>query len=458
MPAAEIFVDRDPVGAGQEFVVAIRTSPVAPASVIKERPGASYALVLDASNSMSWPAEQSGNTTRWELALRAVGELLRKLPDQDEIQVVAFNDRAWSLHDAMTVAEMRGSGVLGQELPPGPGTNIEDGLRFAYDILGRSAAVARRAILLSDGEPNQGMLTASELGAIAARAADRDVYTDAVGMGAGADFELLQAISAQGSIGHVTSADGAQDEINKVIGRLTRQAQNLAASGGELTVDVHPKFPVEAIYQVHPVSKRVTTQPGTSPDGGQRVIIPLGAVGTGSEQPLFLLRLRAPGKTFSKKLRIATATGRLRTGGGVVTLDTAEAAIIGIAETPVINFERLMPQARAIDFEATTARIIKDASPRARAGIYAEARDRARTEGLYDLARDYDAAVQGLERGLEPNDVHADQRARSSISRTTHPNELLREVPRIDPQVVPTRKSGRGHQRGGTAGRETSDW
>jgi hypothetical protein len=457
MPAAEISVDRDPVGAGQEFAVAIRTSPVAPANVTRAGPGASYAIVLDASSSMSWPAEQNGATTRWELALQAIDELLRKLPDQDEIQVVAFSDRAWSLYSATTVTDLRASGVLGQELPQGFGTNIEGGLRLAYDLLGQSTAAARRAILLSDGEPNYGMLAADELGALAAQAAGRDVYTDAVGMGAGADFELLQAISAQGSIGHVTSAAGAQEEINKVVERLTRQAQNLAASGGELTVDVHPQFPVEAVYQVHPTRKRVTVQPGTSPDGAQRVIIPLGAVGTGNEQPLFVLRLRAPSKTASRKLRIVTATGRLRTGRGVVTLDKAEAAITGIAASPVINLEQLMVQVRGIDLEADIARTIKDASPSARAGIYAEARDRAQAEGLYDLARDYDAAVQGLEKGLEPNDVHADQRARSSTSRTT-PNELLREVPRIDPQVVPARKAGRPAQRGGPAGRDTADW
>jgi hypothetical protein len=457
MPAAEISVDRDPVGAGQEFAVAIRTSPVAPAAVAGAGPGASYAIVLDASSSMTWPAEQNGTTSRWELALRAIAELLRKLPGGDEIQVVAFSDRAWPLYGATTVADLRKSDILGQELPPGFGTNIEGGLRLAYDLLGGSAAAARRAILLSDGEPNYGMLTAGELGAVAAEAAGDYIYTDAVGMGAGVDIELLAAISAYGSTGHVTSADGAQDTINDVVDRLTRQAQDLAASGGELRVDVHPQFPVDAVYQVHPNRKRMAVRPATSPDGAQRVVVPVGAVGTGNEQPLFLLRLRAPDRNVSRALHIVTVTGRLRIGQKVVALDKAEASVTGIAATPVINFEQLMPQARAIDLEADIARTIKEAGPSDRAGIYAEAKDRALAEGLYDLARDYDAAIQGLQRGLEANDVHADQRTRSSTSRTT-PNELLREVARIDPKVVPARKAGRAVQRGGAAGKETSDW
>ena len=302
----------------------------------------------------------------WTLALQAIRELLNQLPDRDEIQVVAFNDRAWLLCDTTTVASLRVSSGLFEEKAPeyGP-TNIEAGLRLAYDLLGRSAAGARRVILFSDGEPNHGACTPEELGAIAASAADRDLYTDAVGMGAGADFDLLQAISALGSTGHVTSADGSQAVINEIVGRLARQAQNLAAAGGELTVDIHPLFPASATYQLNPVRRQLAAQIITGPDGAQRVTIPLGAVGTGDEQPLFVLRLGAPGKIVTKHLPIVKVTGRLRTRSGVVELDEANAAISGIAERPVINLEQLMVQIRAIDLEAEIAKTVKGASPSA---------------------------------------------------------------------------------------------
>lgn len=460
MPAAEISVDRDPVGAGQEFAVAIRTSPVAP-PVGGAAPAsrASYAIVLDASQSMSWAAEQSGDTSRWTLALQAIRELLDQLPDRDEIQVVAFNDRAWSLVDTTTVVGLRASGAPFKEKAPeyGP-TNIEAGLRLAYDMLSRSTAGARRAILFSDGEPNHGACTPEELGAIAARAADRDLYTDAVGMGAGADFDLLQAISALGTTEHVTSADGAQAAINEIVGRLARQAQNLAAVGGELTVDIHPLFPVSAAYQVNPVRKRLAAQVATGPDGGQRVTIPLGAVGTGDEQPLFVLRLRAPVKIVKKHLPIVKATGRLRTRSGVVELDEANAAISGIAEKSVPNLEKLMVQIRAIDLAAEVAKTIKDASPSVHADIYAEARDRALREGLDDLAGEFDVSLRDLRKGLDENDVYNGTRARSSTSRTGI-NVLLEGRPKLDPQVIANRASARRIvQHARTPSEETEDW
>lgn len=460
MPAAEISVDRDPVGAGQEFAVAIRTSPVAPAAAGAGADSrASYAIVLDASQSMGWPAEQSGSTSRWTLALAAIRELLGQLPEQDEIQVVAFNDRAWPMGDTTTVAGLRTSGRLFAEPAPeyGP-TNIEAGLRLAYDLLGRSAAGARRAILFSDGEPNHGACTPRELGAIAAQAAARDLYTDAVGMGAGADFELLQAISALGSTRHVTSADGAQAAINDIVGRLARKAQNLAAAGGELTVDIHPLFPVSAVYQVNPDRKRLAVQAVTGPDGAQRVTIPLGAVGTGDEQPLFVLRLRAPDKIVARHLPIVKATGRLRTRTGVVDLDEANSAISGIAERPVINLEQLMVQIRAIDLEAEVAGTVKAASPSVHADIYAQAKDRALREGLDELAGEYDLALRSLRDGLDANDVRNGQRAASSTSRTS-PNELLQGRPRLDPKVIANRGAGRRvvqHAQAPSA--QTEDW
>jgi Mg-chelatase subunit ChlD len=456
MPAAEISVDRDPVGAGQDFAVAIRTSPVAPA-VTGRGPGASYAIVLDASQSMGWTAEQSSVTSRWTLALQAIRELLSQLPDRDDIQVVAFNDRAWSLCDTTTVADLRTSGRLDKlEAPQYGPTNIEAGLRLAYDLLGRATAAARRAILFSDGEPNHGALTPGELGAIAVQATQRDIYTDAVGMGAGADFELLQAISALGSTGHVTSADGSQAVINEIVGRLARQAQNLAATGGELNVDVHPLFPVTGVYQVHPVNRRLPAQVAAGPDGGQRVTVALGAVGTGDERPLFVLRLRAPEKIISRHLPIVKASGRLRTRSGVMELDEANAAISGIAERPVVNLEQLMVRVRAIDLEAEVAKTIKDASPSAHADLYAEARDRALREGLTELAAVYDRTLRGMREGLDPEDLRNEQRARSSTS--TGGSPLLEGRPKVDPDLIrPSEGAKRTVQRNRTVNQRDAD-
>jgi Mg-chelatase subunit ChlD len=468
MPAAEISIDSDPVGAGEEFAVAVHTSPIAPVRRAERGPGASYAIVLDASQSMSWPAERSGDTSRWTLALNAIGELLRNLPDRDAIQVVAFSDRAWAIADTTTVAELRDSGRLERESAPQYGvTNIEAGLLLAYDRLGRSRATSRRAILFSDGEPNHGTTDPRALAAVAANAADRDVYTDAVGMGKDANFELLQAISALGSNGHVASRDGSEAVIKEIVGRLARQGQNIAAAGGELVVDVHPLFPITAVYRVNPARMRLGVPVTAGVDGAQRVTIPLGAVGTGDERPMYVLRLRAPDKRTTRHLPIVKATGTVRTATGTLALDEANGAISGIAERPTVNLEQLMDQVRAIDLETETAEKIRHANPSVHADIYAEAKHRALQEGLGDLANDYDIALRGLQEGLDPNDVRNEQRSRSSTSRTS-PNEMLRARPKLDPTVLGRRHSGRRpvqREEGARSasvrrpdGSETEDW
>ncbi|GAA1890928.1 VWA domain-containing protein [Actinomadura bangladeshensis] len=468
MPAAEISIDSDPVGAGAEFAVAVHTSPIAPVRGAEPGPGASYAIVLDASQSMSWPAERSGGTSRWTLALNAIGELLRNLPDRDSIQVVAFSDRAWAIADTTTVAELRDSGRLERESAPQYGvTNIEAGLLLAYDRLGRSPAASRRAILFSDGEPNHGTTDPRALAAVAAKAAGRDVYTDAVGMGKDANFELLQAISALGSNGHVASRDGSEAVIKEIVGRLARQGQNIAAAGGELVVDVHPLFPITAVYRVNPARMRLGVPVTAGIDGAQRVTIPLGAVGTGDERPMYVLRLRAPDRRITRHLPIVKATGTVRTATGTLALDEANGAISGIAERPTVNLEQLMDQVRAIDLETETAEKIRHANPSVHADIYAEAKHRALQEGLGDLANDYDIALRGLQEGLDPNDVRNEQRSRSSTSRTS-PNEMLRARPKLDPTVLGRRHSGRRtvqREEGARSasvrrpdGSETEDW
>lgn len=441
MPAAEISLDRDPLGAGGEFAVAVRAVSSGGGSVRRTN-RASYAIVLDASQSMSWAAEPSGGTSRWALALQAVDELLRLLPDGDELHVVAFNNVARVIAQDATVAELRASGRVAREPAPEYGiTNIEAGLSLAYELLARSTAPAKRAILMSDGEPNDGATSPQALAALAERAADRDIYTDTIGLGAGADIDLLMGISARGSNGHVPSAEGARQVIAETVGRLALQGQNLAASGGEVDLEIHPLFPVEAVYQLEPVQRRLEISAGTGPDGAQTVRIPLGAVGTGDQEPLYALRLRAPNKIVNKSLEIVKASGSLRTVAGVVALDPSSAAIRGIAEKPEMRLDRVMVRIKSVDLEAVIARQLKENASAAYAGIYRAAVERALSEGLDDLAEAYQLALRGLESGLDANDVRNEQRSRSSTN-TGGANETLRKRPTLDSRIGPSRSEG----------------
>ncbi|WP_147430467.1 vWA domain-containing protein [Rhodococcus aetherivorans] len=416
--------------------MAIRTSPIVPPKRETQAAKAAYVIVLDASESMGWPAEPTTSTSRWVLALQAIQHLLTLLPSDDEIHVVKFNSQAQVLVQNMTVAELKDSVHLIEEPAPKYGrTNVEAGLTKAYDMLRRSSAISRRAILISDGQPNEGATSQPALAMLAKDAAKQDLYTDTIGMGADADIDLLLAVSANGGCGHVESSQNSHDVLSEIVSKLARQGQDLAASGGELNIQVHPQFPIGNIYMVNPSKRRLDLKWGKTPDGGQTVSIPLGAVGTGAQQPLFALRLTAPDKVVNKKLKIVQVSGTLRTATGSIHLDTVGAMVSGIAERPVINLEQLMISVRSIEFESETARRLKDAPRSSHAAVYREARRQALDAGLDDLAADYQSALQGLDAGLEANDVRNKQRSVSSTSHTT-PNQLLQGRPVLDPDLT----------------------
>ncbi|REE97763.1 vWA domain-containing protein [Thermomonospora umbrina] len=437
MTAAEISVDRDVVGVGREFAVAIRTTPLAAAPPLSG-PGAAYVIALDASPSMSWPAEKDGETSRWRLAVQAVVELVRQLPPGDRIGLVAFDHQARPLVVDRPVSELRGTleAVLGNESPPPyGGTNIEEALETSYRMLANSPAPSRRVILFSDGDPNTGVTTAEGLAAPAQRAAQHDVYTDTIGMGADADVDLLLALSVGGGCGHVSSKEGARERVTEIAARLARWGQNVAAPGGELDVEVHPFFPVAGVYQLVPTRRRLEVSVRKGDGGGQRLVIPLGAVGAGDQQPLFVLRLTAPDRVVRRRVDIVEATGSLRgTNGGA--LGKAVGSVQGVAEQESApRLDRLMAEIDAIDTEARIARRLNETEPSRYDEVYREAIEEAQSRGLDELAGTYEASLDGLRHGQAPGDVRNEQRATSSTSKTSA-NRLLQARPELDPGLV----------------------
>ncbi|MGV9663786.1 vWA domain-containing protein [Nocardia niigatensis] len=436
MPTAEVSVDRDPLGAGKEFTVAIRTTPVAAAPARRTTDHAAYTLVLDASQSMGWAAEPDGDMTRWALALLTVDALLQSLPDRDEVSVIAFDSTARVLTPSTTVAHLRSDNKVGRMPAPEYGlTNIEAGLTAAYTILHQSAAPSRRAILISDGEPTDGATSPVELTRLARRAADRDVYTDAIGMGAGADADLLLALCERGNFDHIETAAGTRIKLQEIVGRLSKQGQHIEATGGELRIDIHPAFTLHGVYALHPARRRLEVTTSTASDGATRIQFPIGAVGVGDQQPLYVLRLSAPDKLVTRSVEVLRVSGSLRTPSGPVDLAQTGAMVSGIAERSVITLEQLMPNVRSIDLEAKVARTLRDAPTTQHEAIYREAKDQALNDGLDDLARIYQDAVKDLHAGLDANDVRGGGRARSSTSRTTA-NALLQGRPTLDPEIA----------------------
>ena len=194
------------------------TAPTAPV-VENVQPRAAKALVfvVDRSGSMEG--------ARLDAARSAIMDTIPRLNEADWISVVAFD------HDATLVVPMqmvRGANraaIVDQvrALRSGGNTNVEAGFNLAVDQAKRAPrGVEANIILLSDGQANAGRHRPEELGQLAASAIEHFVTTTTIGIGAGYDETVLDAMATSGQGNHVAAYEQAE-----VIGALQSEIDNL---------------------------------------------------------------------------------------------------------------------------------------------------------------------------------------------------------------------------------------
>ncbi|MEM7679012.1 MAG: VWA domain-containing protein, partial [Myxococcota bacterium] len=128
------------------------------------RPHTAVALVVDRSGSMA------GEKIRQ--ARRAAKMLVSRLDDEDQVAIVTYSSD-FAVDLPLTTVRGRRNRVnrVIDEILDGGGTNLSGGLQAGLRTLGRAAPMmARRLILLSDGNANQGITDPTTIGDIAADA------------------------------------------------------------------------------------------------------------------------------------------------------------------------------------------------------------------------------------------------------------------------------------------------
>ncbi|WP_329184953.1 vWA domain-containing protein [Actinacidiphila glaucinigra] len=443
MTDVQINIDRDEVHLGDEFAVVLAPDELdrrdhGPAG------GVAYVLAVDASGSM-WEQAIAGATkgpTRWDIAALGTRALLRGLPDAAVVDVLTFATSAVAVANG-TAAELRAWAEDPKWLFPNQGgTDIEAALRLAYQRLdSRQGHASRRVILISDGEPNRGLCDAAGLAELTAEASRRAIHTDAIGIGAGANFGLLSGLTVTGITEHVSSREAAEDAMANVIRRLSALSQDVVASSGELEVEVSPHFPVLGVYQLEPL-KRIMRS--CVADGGgrgpSRVVLPLGAVGAGETgQPVFALRLRGPGRVSQGPLPLLRATGHLEIGADSRELQPSVAEIRTVAGSPFVRQRRPLLQIRAIELESQVNERIRTAPAHEHPEIYREAARLARDIPNAELAAEFDRSVSGLDSGLDANDVHNELRASSSRG-SKDERHWFKKIPEVTPTTRAPRR------------------
>jgi Ca-activated chloride channel family protein len=157
-----------------------------------DRAPLAVALVIDVSPSMG--GEPLAH------ALRSAEIVCELLSERDHLAIVTFS------HDARVLCGLTRCDDDGKNLVRAAlrtchtenATNIHAGLAVGAGVLANAPAGLRRAmVVLSDGQPNRGLVTASDLAAFTASL--RPIGVSSLGFGAHHDENVLGAIAAAGS-------------------------------------------------------------------------------------------------------------------------------------------------------------------------------------------------------------------------------------------------------------------
>ncbi|MGW3123588.1 VWA domain-containing protein [Streptomyces sp. NPDC001107] len=451
----DVAADRHEVDTGDEFHVSVAVRVLGRSDRVAG--GISYVLAVDDSLSMGIRADAADDAradpddpddlSRKDLAEDGVRRLAAALPEDARVDLLTFAREA-GLRFSGTAGELRGlDGWGGNSREEQGSTDIEDALRQAYARLEQRQARSRRVVLLSDGWPNAGETDPGRLAAIAREAADRELHTDAIGIGAGADYALLRGLAPTGITWHVSARATAPEVMKEVSARFAAYGRDVVVGSGELTVEVNPHCQVLAVYQLDPVRHRLD---GVVSDGAgirpSEVHLELGAVAEGVEgQVRYVLRLRAPRRVSAGPIPMVRVTGLLGSGSGARQLKPRS------LELPTVHnpmAQNIRPQ---YGWEVAAVELEQEINDRAAAAgsrseeerIYEEGVRRAR--GIPDprLAEAFLQAVGGLRDGMQRKDVQNESRATSSSSSTRNKPTWFQEIPEQSPQEIQEKRRQR---------------
>ncbi len=328
-------------------VVTIR-APKAPAT--RARPVLSGVLVLDVSGSMHGePLAQ---------VLHSAKRLAEILDDTDRLGIVTFSDGASTVAPLTVLRDGKREIVakLGKIEANGR-TNIAGGLAQAALLFPPRAANERQiVVLMSDGEPNVGAVTAGELSEAGKLLKARDVAISTLGFGAKHNDEVLSAI-----------ADGGGGRYTFVIDPKLAEPSFIRALGAQLDVVAErvelllsPGEDVEIV--------RVLEAPPTAvAAGGLRVS--LSDMVVGDELNVVVeLRLRAPRE--AGPVRALTATIACTPAGTTRRFKDIASIDILATHTGALDTD---PAAHAVTSVTLAAEMRTKARGLADRGLYADA-------------------------------------------------------------------------------------
>ncbi len=231
-------------------------------------PDTAVALVIDRSGSMA--------DEKIRQARRAAKMLVSRLGDRDQIAIVTYSSD-YAVDLPLTRLEGRRNHInrVIDEILDGGGTNLSGGLQAGLKALRPSQPdVARRLILLSDGNANQGITDPTAIGDIAARARRSGVTITTLGVGVDFNEDLMTLVAQSGGGGYYYARSGAAiaDAFEKELDGL----KALTARQVELSIELPPGVRISEVFGYR-----------TEVSGG-RIIVPVGDMASGEKRRVIL--------------------------------------------------------------------------------------------------------------------------------------------------------------------------
>lgn len=241
--------------------------------------------------------------SRREMAQSVVQKMVERLNAEDLFTLIAFDDKAHVLAQAVSPNEMdtlwsaiRKLGRVG-----GGGTRAGHAFDAIREILAgiNDAPRTRKVVLLTDGEDDDPQSALS-----AARSVGWDFKVPIVAFGTGeckvAFLTELAKTSLAGAFNHIRDEGVAQ----QLFGQALTAQKNVQATNVELTLWLSPELQVRELYRTRP---EILFVGDLQPDANQQVALRLEQMERGKAYE-FLFRCTLPPRPANQRFRIAKAT------------------------------------------------------------------------------------------------------------------------------------------------------
>ncbi len=189
-------------------------------------------IVLDRSGSMS-------EAKKMPYAKAAIRDILSRLNDNDRFALVSFANNAIvqsPLVNVSTATRSYLNNVVSSIRATG-GTNMGAGLNAALNLLDNNHNErARKILLLSDGQANQGITNPGQLAQMAVRATHYGAVLSSIGMGLGFNESLMANLADHG-MGHYSYLEDLSG-LGAILARDLEDTRNIYANSSTLEINL----------------------------------------------------------------------------------------------------------------------------------------------------------------------------------------------------------------------------